>query len=479
MEGAGAVAQQLAPQRRVPPGGKGGLPGDAAVGAPVVVELEEVVQRAEARETRHESRRQKQRRDGGQRHGGQHAAKAAERNFRLAAPGAPAQPRPHSQAEERAGHGEVPVPKAGQQRAAALGVDACAHQVHPARAEEKGDADPRAAAHGAGGEVPVADKDHGRRNNAQRQRLGVDDGHGQRAEDHRHGIEGGAAGAFGMQVGVKDDGQRKGEEAAAEVFLPERGEKLRALDDGGLGIGADEVDVEDVEHIEHDGGRRGHADAEKDEVKVFERCERPRADIPDRREQHEHPPAVIAAKPPDRGQRLQRNTGGDGAGDHERRQREQPAAAVGQPPRRGARADGRAGPQHERKAEQQHKHAAEFDKPQVGKTVDVQRERAAHRHEEGRRHRCGEPGEGLLLTRWIQKRDLLQFMMAPHYFSVRRRLLQPVYRFDTKVLQLRNRQGPRPRRRRPPHGARAAAAAGCPHSSKGCPRSCRARESRN
>ena len=90
-----------------------------------------------------------------------------------------------------------------------------------------------------------------------------DDGHGQRAEDHRHGIEGGAAGAFGMQVGVKDDGQRKGEEAAAEVFLPERGEKLRALDDGGLGIGADEVDVEDVEHIEHDGGRRGHADAEK------------------------------------------------------------------------------------------------------------------------------------------------------------------------------------------------------------------------
>ena len=93
-----------------------------------------------------------------------------------------------------------------------------------------------------------------------------------------------------------------------KFFLSQRREKLRALDNCRVHIRADEVDIKDVEHIQHRDQRRRDADAERQAVQNFLRRKRADSQIPRCREQHHHTAAVVAAKPPERGPRREEST---------------------------------------------------------------------------------------------------------------------------------------------------------------------------
>ena len=258
-----------------------------------------------------------------------------------------------------------------QHRPATLGVDVLAHVHHPPGVEEKERPDHRQAAQDAGGEHLLADEHQHRRADAQRQALGVDDGERQPAKERRHAVKQRVAHTARDQKSVEHQRQRHRHKGGVEVFLPQGREKLRALHNGRIGIGADEVDVEDVEHIQHrdDGG--GDADAERQAVEQPLRRKRPHGQVAGRREQHHHAPAVVAAQPPERGHRRQRRRRGHQPGEHKRPQRPQAVVARRQAAAQRGRAHQRqrAQPQAERPA--QRAHAGELDDAEVGEFVDI------------------------------------------------------------------------------------------------------------
>ena len=273
-----------------------------------------------------------------------------------------------------------------QHRLAALGVDVGAHILHPSGVEEEERPDDRQPPQRAGRKIFLADQHERRHADTEHQPLGIHHGQRQPAEKCRNTVKYRVPRPARDEERIEHKRQRKRHEPGAEVFLSQRREKLRALDNCRVRIRADEVDIKDVEHIQHRDQCRRDADAERQPVQNFLRRKRADSQIPRRREQHHHTAAVVAAKPPERGPRREGEHGGHHARRRDRAQR--PKCGVGFP-RQAARirpcADTgqRAEPECERPA--QGADAGEFDNAEVGEFIDIQREHA----ERGQQKRRG------------------------------------------------------------------------------------------
>ena len=364
---AGAHADPLAPHRLVQPGTPGDAPGRAAVGAPVVVDDQNIVQAPQAGEAWPEVCQCIQQQAAYHQDGGHHAPGPPERDLPPAQ--AKAQQRPQRRAHHEADARHAPQRR--QHRRAALGVDVFPHIVHPARVEKEERPQHGQTAHGPGGEDLLAHQHQHRRADAQRQPFGVHHRQRQPAEEGRDAVEHRMARAPRHQKGIEHQRQRKGHEPGVEVFLPQRGKELRALDDGGIFIGPDQVDVEDVEHIQHRDRRDRQPDAEGQAVEQVLRREGPHDQIPDRREQDHHKAAVIAAQPPQGGHRRQGKYRGDQPRKYERRQRPEGRVPRPEPSTRRARPHKGQRPDPEREHQKQGADRRELDDAEVGKLVDI------------------------------------------------------------------------------------------------------------
>ena len=379
---AGADAQQLAPNGLRQPAFHRNAPGRAAVGAPIVVEDQHIVQAAQAREARHTIGQQRQHRRTGDDAPRQHAARPVQRQF------PPAQAKIQRGPDHKADHKPAlrHMAQRRQHRLAALGVDVGAHILHPSGVEEEERPDDRQPPQRAGRKIFLADQHERRHADAEHQPLGIHHGQRQPAKKCRNTVKYRVPRPARDEERIEHKRQCKRHEPGAEVFLSQRREKLRALDNCRVRIRADEVDIKDVEHIQHRDQRRRDADAERQPVQNFLRRKRADSQIPRRREQHHHTAAVVAAKPPERGPRREGEHGGHHARRRDRAQR--PKCGVGFP-RQAARirpcadAGQRAEPERERPA--QGADAGEFDNAEVGEFIDIQREHA----ERGQQKRRG------------------------------------------------------------------------------------------
>ena len=166
---AGADAEQLAPHRLRQPAFGGDAPGRAAVGAPVIVKNQQVIQAAQAGEARHKIGKQRQHCRAEHNDHCQCPAQLVQRQF------PPAQGKPQhgpdcqTDREPELRH----MTQRRQHWLTALGVDMGAHILHPPGVEEEKRPDDRQPPQRAGGEVFLADEHQHRRADAQSQALSI------------------------------------------------------------------------------------------------------------------------------------------------------------------------------------------------------------------------------------------------------------------------------------------------------------------
>ena len=172
MHHAGANAHNLAQQAAVRPGAKRSAPGHAAVGTPVIVEHQQVMQAFRQGQVWHCIGQHKGQRPHRQHSNGDAPPRQVQWGLRCNAfAGQHKQHQPQQQACRHAGQCHLPRAQFGQQGGAALGVNAGTHVMHPGSPAEERRTDERRTAQVAGGKVFMADQHHHRRADAQGKRL--------------------------------------------------------------------------------------------------------------------------------------------------------------------------------------------------------------------------------------------------------------------------------------------------------------------